>query len=43
MAGMRNLSSHEYHKIDPEIIENTITVDLPELVVQIDQMLTVIR
>jgi uncharacterized protein with HEPN domain len=43
MAGMRNLSSHEYHKIDPEIIENTITVDLPELVVQIDQMLTVIH
>src|ERR1700687_5064610 len=36
MAGMRNVSSHEYHRIDPEIIENTIIVDLPGLITQID-------
>ena len=42
MAGMRNVSSHEYHRIDAEIIEQTILVDLPELIVQIDQMLTVV-
>jgi len=43
MAGMRNVSSHEYHRIDPETIENTISVDLPELITQIDQMLIVIE
>jgi uncharacterized protein with HEPN domain len=43
MADMRNLSSHEYHRIDPEIVENTVIVDLPELITQIDQMLTVIH
>ena len=43
MAGMRNVSSHEYHRIDPETIENTISVDLPELITQIDQMLVVIQ
>lgn len=39
MAGMRNLTSHEYHRLDIEIIENTIEVDLPKLITQIDQML----
>src|ERR1700687_4845915 len=43
MAGRPNLSSREYHRIDPEILEHTITVDLPELVVQIDQMLALIH
>jgi uncharacterized protein with HEPN domain len=39
MAGMRNLTSHEYHRLDVEIIESTIAVDLPKLITQIDQML----
>lgn len=43
MADMRNISSHEYHRLDPEIVENTIIVDLPKLITQIDQMLTLIH
>ncbi|MEK6227489.1 MAG: HepT-like ribonuclease domain-containing protein [Chloroflexota bacterium] len=39
MAGMRNLTSHEYHRLDVEIVENTVQVDLPKLIGQIDQML----
>ena len=39
MAGMRNLTSHEYHRLDVEIVENTIEVDLPKLVTHIDEML----
>jgi uncharacterized protein with HEPN domain len=39
MAGMRNLTSHEYHRVDVEVVEATIRVDLPKLVALIDQML----
>ena len=39
MSGMRNLTSHEYHRLDVEIIESTIEVDLPKLITQIDEML----
>lgn len=42
MARMRNLASHEYHRIDVEIVESTIQVDLPGLIRQIDQMLAAI-
>ena len=41
MAGLRNLTSHEYHRLDVEIIESTI-VDLPKLITQIDQMLVAV-
>jgi uncharacterized protein with HEPN domain len=34
-----NLTSHEYHRLDIEIIENAIGIDLPKLITQIDQML----
>jgi hypothetical protein len=36
------LTSHECHRLDVEIVENTVQVDLPKLIVQIDQMLAVI-
>jgi uncharacterized protein with HEPN domain len=39
MAGMRNLTSHEYHRLDVEIVDSTIEVDLPKLIKQIDQIL----
>src|SRR5439155_18171667 len=42
MAGLRNLTSHEYHRLDVEIIESTIDVDLPKLITQIDQMLVAV-
>jgi uncharacterized protein with HEPN domain len=42
MAGMRNRSSHEYHRLDAGIVESTIEADLPKLVSQIDHMLSVI-
>ena len=42
MAGMRNLTSHEYHRLDVEIVDNTIEVDLPKLIALIDQMLAAI-
>ena len=42
MAGMRNLTSHEYHRLDVEIVESTIEVDLPKLIKQIDQILAAI-
>lgn len=42
MAGMRNLSSHEYHLLDVAIVESTLEVDLPKLIMQIDEMLAVI-
>jgi len=38
---LRNLTSHEYHRLDVEIIESTI-VDLPKLITQIDQMLVAV-
>lgn len=42
MAGMRNLTSHEYHRLDVQVVESTIEVDLPKLIKQIDQILAVI-
>ncbi len=42
MAGMRNLTSHEYHRLDLEIVETTIAVDLPKLIAQIDRMLAAV-
>jgi uncharacterized protein with HEPN domain len=42
MAGMRNLASHEYHRLDVEIVESTIDVDLPKLIKHIDLILTAI-
>lgn len=42
MADMRNRVSHRYHEVDVEVVENTVEVDLPELIVQIDRMLDVI-
>jgi len=37
-----NLTSHEYHRLDVEIVESTIEVDLPKLIKQIDQILAAI-
>jgi len=42
MAGMRNVASHEYHRLDVDIVESTLEVDLPKLIAQIDEMLAVI-
>ena len=42
MAGMRNLTSHEYHRLDVEIVESTIEDDLPKLITDIDEMLAVL-
>jgi len=42
MAGLRNLASHEYHRLDLEIVETTIALDLPKLIIQIDRMLSAI-
>ena len=43
MGDMRNRVAHTYHDIDPEIVDSTIEVDLPQLIVEIDNMLGVIH
>jgi len=42
MSSMRNLTSHEYHRLDVAIVESTIEVDLPKLITHIDEMLAAI-
>lgn len=42
MSGLRNLTSHEYHRLDVAIVESTIEVDLPRLITHIDEMLAAI-
>jgi uncharacterized protein with HEPN domain len=42
MSGLRNLTSHEYHRLDVEIVERTIQDDLPKLITQIDEILAAI-
>jgi len=31
MIGMRNIASHEYFGVDPEVIRRTVHEDLPQL------------
>ena len=40
MAGMRNRIAHDYEKIDLETVWDTVAELLPELIVQIDQLLS---
>lgn len=39
MSGFRNISAHEYHNVNLDIVESTIRDDLPKLIEQIDRML----
>jgi uncharacterized protein with HEPN domain len=40
---MRTILTHEYHRLDEEIVESTVAIDLPDLVEQIEFILTVIH
>ncbi len=39
MVGMRNRLIHGYDMVDWAVLQGTITVDLPQLVTQLDAML----
>jgi len=40
IAGMRTIAAHAYHQIDERLVEATIVRDLPDLLREIDAMLT---
>lgn len=39
IIGQRNILAHEYGQIDHELLFNTVTNDIPELIVMLNQLL----